>query len=325
MKENVRKRPLDAGGLGRQGAVRKRKGEVHEMNGHKFIQKQFYQIILCAFCNEFLLNALGFQCEDCRYTCHKKCYEKVVTKCISKSTNELVSSMIVLMHVLLIIWQDRDEVKINHRIPHRFETITNIGANWCCHCGYMLPLGRKNARKCSECDLTCHASCAHLVPDFCGMPMATANELLAQLRTIDITKQQRAQQPKPMIQIQPQVSEQQVEQVAGQFDQARISPTEQRIDQRPEMAQAPPPGYQAPQALHVATSGPYPDPRFSQPAQHPHPYQPPPLGQIPVQRPGGRSPIQPPGTGAPAAGYPQDNQVIAPQVSGINVIQEVLD
>ena len=57
------------------------------MNGHKFVQRQFYQIILCAFCNEFLLNAVGYQCEDCRYTCHKKCYEKVVTKCISKSNN----------------------------------------------------------------------------------------------------------------------------------------------------------------------------------------------------------------------------------------------
>ena len=65
--------------------MRKRKEEIHEMNGHKFVQKQFYQLILCAFCNEFLLNALGYQCEDCRYTCHKKCYEKVVTKCISKS------------------------------------------------------------------------------------------------------------------------------------------------------------------------------------------------------------------------------------------------
>lgn len=87
VKENVRKRPLDARGLGRQGAVRQRKGEVHEMNGHKFVQRQFYQIILCAFCSEFLLNATGYQCEDCRYTCHKKCYEKVVTKCISKSTS----------------------------------------------------------------------------------------------------------------------------------------------------------------------------------------------------------------------------------------------
>lgn len=86
VKENVRKRPLDGPqGLGRQGAVRKRKDEVHEMNGHKFIQRQFYQLMLCAFCNDFLLNALGYQCEDCRYTCHKKCYEKVVTKCISKS------------------------------------------------------------------------------------------------------------------------------------------------------------------------------------------------------------------------------------------------
>lgn len=80
----MRKRPLDAG-LGRQGAVRKRKDEVHEMNGHKFVRRQFYQIIMCAFCGEFLLDGVGYQCEDCRYTCHKKCYEKVVTKCISKS------------------------------------------------------------------------------------------------------------------------------------------------------------------------------------------------------------------------------------------------
>lgn len=169
IKENVRRRPMEAvGGLGRQGAVRKRKDEVHEMNGHKFVQKQFYQLILCAFCNEFLLNALGYQCEDCRYTCHKKCYEKVVTKCISKSNTG-----------------DDDEEKINHRIPHRFEPITNMGANWCCHCGYMLPLGRKNARKCSECDITCHAHCAHLVPDFCGMSMETANQLLRQWRDIN--------------------------------------------------------------------------------------------------------------------------------------------
>ncbi|KNZ81280.1 Protein kinase C-like [Termitomyces sp. J132] len=170
IKENVRKRPLDAplGGLGRQGAVRKRKGEVHVMNGHKFVQQQFYQLMLCAFCGDFLLNALGYQCEDCRYTCHKKCYEKVVTKCISKSNTG-----------------EGDEEKINHRIPHRFEPLTNIGTNWCCHCGYMLPLGRKNARKCSECGVTCHANCAHLVPDFCGMSMETANELLRNWRDIN--------------------------------------------------------------------------------------------------------------------------------------------
>ena len=171
VKQNVRKRPYDAR-LGRQGAFRKRKEDVAEINGHKFISRQFYQIIRCALCGELLLNAAGSQCEDCRYTCHKKCAQKVVTKCISKSNAEA----------------DRDEVKINHRIPHRFLPITNIGANWCCHCGYILPLGRKNARKCSECDLTCHADCAHLVPDLCGMSMEMANQLLSDMEAINKVK-----------------------------------------------------------------------------------------------------------------------------------------
>lgn len=102
MKENVRKRPLDGPqGLGRQGAVRKRKDEVHEQNGHKFVSQQFYQLMLCAFCNDFLLNAVGYQCEDCRYTCHKKCYEKVVTKCISKSNTGVCLCLIVVLSLLI--------------------------------------------------------------------------------------------------------------------------------------------------------------------------------------------------------------------------------
>jgi len=52
----------------------------------------------------------------------------------------------------------------------------------------MLPFGRKNARKCTECDITCHANCAHLVPDFCGMSMETANELLRSWRDINRQK-----------------------------------------------------------------------------------------------------------------------------------------
>ena len=194
----MRKRPLDApGGLGRQGAVRKRKDEVHEMNGHKFVQKQFYQLLLCAFCNEFLLNAAGYQCEDCRYTCHKKCFEKVVTKCISKSTTGVSIPVLLLRGLDLFVFQDGDEEKINHRIPHRFEPITNIGTNWCCHCGYMLPIGRKNARRCTECDITCHANCAHLVPDFCGMSMETANQLLRDWRDINRTRGSKAPTGQP--------------------------------------------------------------------------------------------------------------------------------
>ena len=86
----------------------------------------------CAQCSEFIKYSAGMQCEDCKYTCHKKCYPKVVTKCISKSNAET----------------DPNEEKLNHRIPHRFENFSNMGANWCCHCGYMLPLGRKN-KKCT--------------------------------------------------------------------------------------------------------------------------------------------------------------------------------
>ncbi|VZI17882.1 unnamed protein product, partial [Fusarium fujikuroi] len=165
-KTNANSRPVDLG-LGRKGAVRQRKEEVHEMYGHKFVQHQFYNIMRCALCGDFLKYSAGMQCEDCKYTCHTKCYSSVVTKCISKSNAET----------------DPDEEKINHRIPHRFNPYSNMTANWCCHCGYILPFGKKNCRKCSECNLTAHAQCVHLVPDFCGMSMAVANQILDGIRS----------------------------------------------------------------------------------------------------------------------------------------------
>ncbi|KAK2608651.1 Serine/threonine kinase [Conoideocrella luteorostrata] len=166
VKQSKDRRTVDLG-LGRKGAVRQRKEEVHEMYGHKFVQHQFYNIMRCALCGDFLKYSAGMQCEDCKYTCHTKCYPSVVTKCISKSNAET----------------DPEEEKINHRIPHRFQPYSNMTANWCCHCGYILPFGKKNCRKCSECGLTCHAHCAHLVPDFCGMSMAVANQILEGIRS----------------------------------------------------------------------------------------------------------------------------------------------
>ena len=126
------RRPVDLG-LGRKGAVRQRKEEVHDVYGHKFVQHQFYNIMRCALCGDLLKYSAGMQCEDCKYTCHTKCYTSVVTKCISKSNAET----------------DPDEEKINHRIPHRFQAYSNMTANWCCHCGYMMPFGKKNSRKCT--------------------------------------------------------------------------------------------------------------------------------------------------------------------------------
>jgi len=176
VKENRAPGMMDAG-LNRKGAVRQRKEEVHEMYGHKFVQRQFYNIMRCALCGDFLKYSAGMQCEDCKYTCHTKCYTSVVTKCISKSNAET----------------DPDEEKINHRIPHRFQPFSNLTANWCCHCGYMLPIGsKKNSRRCSECGLTAHAQCVHLVPDFCGMSMAVANQILEGIRS------QKKNKPSPM-------------------------------------------------------------------------------------------------------------------------------
>ncbi|KAG1157612.1 hypothetical protein G6F37_006550 [Rhizopus arrhizus] len=156
------RRPMDK--LGRAGAVRQRREEVVEVNGHQFLENRFYNVMKCALCQEFFVNS-GYQCEDCEYTCHKKCSSKVVTKCMANST-ETVS----------------DEDKLNHKIPHRFEPITNIGANWCCHCGYMLPLGSRGAKKCSECDITAHTRCERCVPDFCGLSMEMANQMLAEIK-----------------------------------------------------------------------------------------------------------------------------------------------
>lgn len=51
--------------LGRAGAVRKRKGEIKEVNGHKFAVQQFYQIMRCALCSD-LFSGAGAQCEGKR-------------------------------------------------------------------------------------------------------------------------------------------------------------------------------------------------------------------------------------------------------------------
>lgn len=173
-KTNVAGRAM-GGGIGRHNAIREKKEEVFEHHGHQFVQKQFYNIMCCAFCGEFL-RYTGFQCQDCKFLCHKKCYAKVVTKCILKLSTET-----------------DDETMLNHRIPHRFEPVANRGTKWCCHCGHILPWGKKNVRKCTECGVMCHAYCTHLVPNLCGMLMEMANKILA---TIKLTKPRP--KPKPV-------------------------------------------------------------------------------------------------------------------------------
>ncbi|CAG99325.1 protein kinase C [Kluyveromyces lactis] len=173
-KSNTTQRKTFMGGLHRHGAIVNRKEDIFEQHGHHFVQKSFYNVMCCAYCGEFLRYS-GYQCQDCKFLCHKKCYAHVVTKCIAKTSTD----------------SDPDETKLNHRIPHRFEPVSNRGTKWCCHCGYILPWGRKNVRKCTECGVMCHAQCAHLVPDFCGMSMEMANKVLLTIQDTKRTQQQR--------------------------------------------------------------------------------------------------------------------------------------
>ncbi|CDK29727.1 unnamed protein product [Kuraishia capsulata CBS 1993] len=213
-------------GLLRHGAIRQRKEEVLEHHGHKFVYKQFYNLMNCAMCG-FFLPYSGYQCEDCRFLCHKKCYDKVITKCISKSSAD----------------RDPYEAKLNHRIPHRWELVTNKTAKWCCHCGYVLPLGRKNIRKCSECGVVCHTYCSHLVPDFCGMTMERASQILSEIKltqnAIENTRKAttpsaaHARLPKPVTlpakdlpPIPPQTNVQELKTYPGTGPQSQISAKE---------------------------------------------------------------------------------------------------
>jgi hypothetical protein len=152
--------------LGRQGAVKKKKEQIIQHNGHNFVIKQFYNIMTCALCNEFLMRGSGFQCEDCGFFCHKKCGPQVLFKCISKTSGEV------------------DAETINHHIPHRFEFTTNLSPNWCCHCGHLLPLGKKACKRCKSCSTMAHNECFHLVPDLCGLSMKEANSILTAIRRV---------------------------------------------------------------------------------------------------------------------------------------------
>lgn len=60
VRESAHRRPLDK--LGRAGAVRQRPEAIHEMNGHQFVEKKFYNVMKCALCGDFLVNS-GYQCE----------------------------------------------------------------------------------------------------------------------------------------------------------------------------------------------------------------------------------------------------------------------
>jgi hypothetical protein len=146
--------------LFRRDAVQK----VYAKNGHLFHTKEFYQVLKCSYCNDFL-GRQGYQCGPCNYTIHARCYNRVLTKCIPPKEMEKAL--------------DRNTGHlIKYKIPHRWENATAIGPSWCAHCGQMMTLGVKMLR-CTECSKSAHKGCSALVPFFCGLDPSMADTLLA--------------------------------------------------------------------------------------------------------------------------------------------------
>lgn len=175
----------------------------------------------------------------------------------------------------------------------------------------MLPLGRKNARKCSECDITCHANCAHLVPDFCGMSMETANVLLKNMRDINKSrggKTQSVSRPLPSNSYsQPPASPPPDAQIAGSLERLKLTGAESpytTVDQ-----------YGRPQPQSPTQDRLPSDPRFQPSQQPPSPY----TGQqpLPGTRPpsGARVPI--PSAFPQEAQQPGRTSIYDPAASGV--------
>lgn len=165
----------------------------------------------------------------------------------------------------------------------------------------MLPLGRKNARKCLDCNITCHANCAHLVPDFCGMSMETANELLRNWRDINRLRGDRAAKLPRHHTDQAPTSTQSLDTPMGQLKLSTPESAPSITDARP--ASVPPPSERYPDPRYYQSTSPPPQQQQLPSAQQTSGYgQPRPIQGPP---PGARIPMTP--------GFPQE-QVIPSRV-----------
>ncbi|KAI9260616.1 kinase-like domain-containing protein [Phascolomyces articulosus] len=162
-KEAKRTGPMNK--LRRAGAFREREGQVRCVNGHEFVSGRFYQVMRCAVCRDFMVY-MTYRCSACHMACHKDCCTRMAAICRSGEVSSL-----------------NDESEFKYNIPHRFVTISLIGTNWCSHCGLILPLGYRGAKKCTECGIICHPNCKGLIPDFCGITLDKAYEMWKQYKT----------------------------------------------------------------------------------------------------------------------------------------------
>lgn len=134
------------------------------INVHVIKITSFFHLLICIY-------------KACKYTCHRKCQERVLTTCITNPSTASTSD---------------DQHPIRHRIPHRFEPTSTLSANWCAHCGYMLPFGKNRSLKCTECSSMAHKDCGHLVPDFCGLKIEVIAQLLSTMSAVQRVQKEKS-------------------------------------------------------------------------------------------------------------------------------------
>ncbi|KAI9626136.1 hypothetical protein H4Q26_015882 [Puccinia striiformis f. sp. tritici PST-130] len=185
------------------------------------------------------------------------------------------------------VWvvKDGDEEKmLNYRIPHRFEPMTTI-----------TPSRRQLARRCTECPITAHADCTHLVPDFCGMSMEKANRLLQEIKTAKSRQSTRMSSHSPLK--PPSEPPSSLHQDMGRLQLSHTGPPSPPAGSSSDYQQSHPPG------SHTSGSS-HPPGSLSDPSRHEK------LSTTgpPMPRPLPAQPSRPPSqisAGAPSAAYPQ--------------------
>ncbi|KAJ3034450.1 Serine/threonine kinase [Rhizophlyctis rosea] len=245
----------------RRAAVQK----VYPRNGHRFLAQAFYQVMQCALCNEFLGHQ-GYTCQHCHYTVHARCYQRVITKCIPAD----------------VIQRGEDSNTgqlLKYKIPHRWDAVTNLGAAWCSHCGYICTPGRK-IHRCTECSKSAHKECSAMVPYFCGLAPEMADTLVAAFEEHEKRLHQKEMEEADKLRKESERVGEEVQPaypVRVESSEALLPPAQTPPTEQPPIApryDVPAPGPELPTRPDVAPqypTHPYPQQYPYPTAQHPYP------------------------------------------------------